>query len=256
MRPQRGIDGEESDGMDAVIITGISRGLGAALAAALLARGYDVVGVGRADNAALSGARYRFVACDLARPARIGALLEAPLRELAAARPESVTLVNNAAVAWPVARVGRIGDEEAEAAFATNVVAPLVLCNALLRVFADDAVARRIINVSSGAAQTPVAGAAAYGMAKAAIEMLTRAIAAECSAPRFRCITLRPGVFDTDMQAYMRSRDPREFPHVALFRGFKDDGLLKEPAQVAQRIAERLIAGDVEHGRTYTHADL
>jgi benzil reductase ((S)-benzoin forming) len=242
--------------MDAAIITGISRGLGAALAAELLARGCAVLGIGRTGNAALGGARYRFVECDLARPARIGAVVEPALRELAATNPEAVTLVNNAAVAWPIACVGRIGDAEAAAALATNATAPLVLCNVFLRVFADDAVARRIINVSSGAAQRAIAGGAVYGMSKAALEMLTQALAAESRAPRFRCITLRPGIFDTDMQAYMRSRDPGEFPDVTLFRGFKEGGLLKSPHDVAARIAERLVAADVEHGRTYTHADL
>ena len=242
--------------MHAAIITGTSRGLGEALAAELIARGFFVAGVGRSDSPRLAGERYRFVACDLAQPARIGATVEPLLRELAATGPDSVTLVNNAAVASPVACVGRLPDGEAEAALATNVVAPLALCNAFLRVFADDAVPRRIINISSGAAQTAIAGSAVYGMSKAAIEMLTRAIAAECKAPAFRCITLRPGIFDTDMQAYMRSRDPAEFPEVALFRGFKDGGLLKAPAEVAARIADRLIAAGVEHGRTYTHMDL
>jgi len=242
--------------MHAAIITGTSRGLGEALAAELVARGYFVAGVGRSDSARLGGERYRFVACDLAQPARIGAAVEPALRELAATEPESVTLVNNAAVAWPVGRVGRLPDGEAERALATNVAAPLALCNTFLRVFADDAVARRIINVSSGAAQTAIAGSAVYGMSKAALEMLTRAIAAECADPAFRCVTLRPGIFDTDMQAFMRSRDPAEFPDVAMFRGFKEGGLLKAPAEVAARIAERLIAADVEHGRTYTHTDL
>lgn len=242
--------------MHAAIITGTSRGLGEALAAELLSRGYFVAGVGRSDSARLAGPRYRFVECDLARPAHIGARVEAAMRDLAAAGPESVTLVNNAAIARPVACVGRLHDGEAEAALATNVVAPLALCNAFLRAFADDATPRRIINISSGAAQTAIAGSAVYGMSKAALEMLTRAIAAECTAPAFRCITLRPGIFDTAMQAYMRSHDPADFPDVALFRGFKDGGLLKAPAEVAARIVDRLIAAGVEHGRTYTHQDL
>jgi NAD(P)-dependent dehydrogenase (short-subunit alcohol dehydrogenase family) len=241
--------------MHAAIITGTSRGLGEALAAALVERGYFVVGVGRSDSARLASARYRFVACDFAQPAHIGAAVEPAIRELSTRAPESVTLVNSAAVAWPVGCIGRLPDAEAEAALATNVIAPLALCNAFLRVFADDAMPRRIINISSGAAQLAIAGSAVYSMSKAAVEMLTRAIAAECTAPNFRCITLRPGIFDTDMQAYMRSRDPAEFPDVALFRGFKDSGLLKEPADVAARIADRLIAADVEHGRTYTHQD-
>lgn len=242
--------------MHAAIITGTSRGLGEALAAQFVARGYRVVGIGRSDSARLAGPRYRFVECDLARPGGIPATVEPALRELAATASGSVTLVNNAAVAWPVACVGRLDDGEAQAALATNVAAPLALCNAFLRAFADDAIARRIINISSGAAQAAIAGSAVYSMSKAAIEALTRAIAAECTAPAFRCVTLRPGIFDTDMQAYMRSRDPAEFPDVALFRGFKDGGLLKTPAEVAARIIDRLVAQDVEHGRTYTHQDL
>ncbi len=242
--------------MHAAIITGTSRGLGEALAAELMARGYFVAGVGRSDSASLAGERYRFVECDLARPAHIAASVEPAMRELAATRPESVTLVNNAAIASPVACVGRLDDGEAQAALATNVVAPFALCNAFLRVFADDATPRRIINVSSGAAQTAIVGSAVYGVSKAALEMLTRAIAAECTAPAFRCITLRPGIFDTAMQAYMRSHDPADFPDVALFRGFKEGGLLKAPAEVAARIVDRLIDAGVEHGRTYTHHDL
>ena len=242
--------------MHAAIITGTSRGLGEALAAELVGRGYFVIGIGRSDSARLAGERYRFVACDFAQPAQISAAVEPAMRELANRGPESVTLVNNAAVPWPIAVVGRLADAEAEAALATNVVAPLALCNAFLRVFADDTTPRRIINVSSGAAQMAIAGSAVYSMSKAAVEMLTRAIAAECMAPAFRCITLRPGIFDTDMQAFMRSRDPEQFPQVALFQGFKDGGLLKAPADVAARIVDRLIAADVEHGRTYMHQDL
>jgi len=242
--------------MHAVIITGTSRGLGEALAAELLARGQVVLGIGRSDSPRLAGPTYRFVECDLAQPERIGATVGPALRELAATGPAAVTLVNNAAVAWPVACVGRLADAEAAAALATNVAAPLALCNAFLRAFADPELPRRIVNVSSGAAQTAIAGSAVYSMSKAALEMLTRAIAAECTASAFRCVTLRPGIFDTDMQAYMRSHDPAEFPDVALFRGFKDSGALKPPAEVAARIADRLIAGDVEHGRTYTHQDL
>ena len=242
--------------MHAAIITGTSRGLGEALAAELLAGGFFVVGIGRSDSARLGRERYRFVACDLARPAPIGAVVEPALRDLAARAPASVTLVNNAAVAWPVAYVGHLDDGEAAAALATNVTAPLALCNAFLRVFAEPATPRRIINISSGAAQTALAGSAVYSVSKAAIEMLTKAVAADHTAPAFRCITLRPGIFDTDMQAYMRSRDPAEIPSVALFRGFKDNGLLKSPADVAARIVERLVRRDVEHGRTYTHLDL
>ena len=52
--------------MRAAIVTGVSRGLGEALAADLLGRGFRVLGVGRTDSPRLAHDAYRFVACDLA----------------------------------------------------------------------------------------------------------------------------------------------------------------------------------------------
>ncbi|MEP7182132.1 MAG: SDR family NAD(P)-dependent oxidoreductase [Betaproteobacteria bacterium] len=240
----------------AAIVTGVSRGLGEALAADLLRRGFDVVGLGRGSSPKLAGARFRFVESDLAHPARIAAALVPALRELAARRPASVTLINNAAVAGPVGLIGRLDAAEVEAAIATNIAAPLVVADLFLRTFADDAVPRRVINISSGAAQRALAGSGAYSMAKAAIEMLTLSLAADHAAPNFRAIALRPGIFETAMQQFMRSRDPAEFPSVELFRGFKAQRLLKDPADVAARIVAKLVLEPVDHGRVYVHTDL
>jgi benzil reductase ((S)-benzoin forming) len=242
--------------MHAAIVTGVSRGLGEALAVAMLARGFAVVGVGRTESVKLKGKHYQHAACDLARPALIAAAVTPALRALAARRPQAVTLLNNAAVATPTGRIGHLDAAEIESALATNVAAPIVMADLFLRTFGEDATERRIINISSGAAQAAIAGSAVYSMSKAALEMLTHAIAAEHDAPRFRCISLRPGIFETGMQAYMRSRDPAEVPSVAMFRGFKENGLLKDPADVAARIVDRLVQGPVENGRTYSHTDL
>ena len=241
--------------MHAAIVTGVSRGLGEALAAAMLARGFAVLGVGRTASPRLKGKLYHHAACDLAQPALLAAAVTPPLRRLAAGKPTTVTLINNAAVATPTGLVGHLDAAAIASALATNTAAPVVMADLFCRSFPDDTVERRIINISSGAAQTAIAGSAVYSMSKAALEMLTRSIAAECSTPRFRCISVRPGIFDTGMQAYMRSRDPAEFPSVGLFRGFKENGLLKDPADVAARIVEKLVQGPIENGRTYSHTD-
>ncbi len=157
------------------------------------------------------------------------------LRALAETRPAAVTLINNAAVATPVGLIGRLDAAAVESAFATNVAAPLVMADLFCRAFPEAAPRRRIINVSSGAAQSAVAGSAAYCMSKAALEMLTRALVADHAATSLECITLRPGIFETGMQQFMRSHDPADFPSVGLFRGFKENGLLKDPADVARR---------------------
>lgn len=242
--------------MHAAIVTGVSRGLGEALARVLLERGSTVLGIGRAGSARLKGKRFHLATCDLAQPALVAASVAPALRELVAAKPSAVTLINNAAVATPVGLVGRLDAAEVEAALTTNIAAPLVLADLFCRAFPDEAMPRRIINVSSGAAQTAVAGSAVYCMSKAALEMLTRAIVADHPSPTLECISLRPGIFETGMQQFMRSRDPAEFPSVGLFRSFKENGLLKDPADVAAAIVDKMVFAKVENGRTYTHTDL
>ena len=142
--------------MHAAIITGVSRGLGEALAAQLLTRGWTVIGVGRKSAARLRGERYRFVNADLADVDAIEGKLSPPLTELATSSPSTVVCVNNAAVAGPIGIGGRIPHREIAASFAVNLVAPAAIANVFCRIFTDARQDRRIVNISSGAAQTPL----------------------------------------------------------------------------------------------------
>jgi benzil reductase ((S)-benzoin forming) len=239
-----------------VVVTGVSRGLGEQLALALLRRGFAVTGVGRGNSRRLSGQRYRFVACDLAASDTVEASLAHVFEEIAAARPDSVCVVNNAAVASPIAVTGRLDAQEFTASIAVNLVAPVLVSNVFCRVFKDFDGELRIINVSSGAAETPLPGAGAYCIAKSGVEMLTRVLAAEHKEHGFTAISLRPGIIDTGMQAFMRTHSQNEFPSADLFEGFWKGGQLVGAEIVAEKIARRLIVGDVEHGRTYNYRDL
>ena len=240
----------------AAIVTGVSRGLGEALAHALLERGYHVVGVGRTSAFRLAGPSYRFAQAELAQADRIDAMLEAPFTELAARRPEYVCLINNAAVGTPVGIHGRMASDAIAESLAINLAAPAALCNLFCRVFADDAVERRIINVSSGAASNAMPAMSGYCVAKAGLEMLTRVLATEKQGERFRAITIRPGVIDTGMQEQMRSQPKEVLPGVALFEGFHKGGQLVPPDTTAGVIVEKLVVAPVEHGRTYTYQEL
>lgn len=242
--------------MRAAIVTGVSRGLGEALASTLLERGYHVLGIGRASAARLTGPNYQFVAFDFAESANVGKVLTAPLAQLAAQRPEYACLINNAAVGTPVGVLGTLDAGEITGALAVNLAAPIALANLFCQIFADDAVERRIINVSSGAANNAMPGIANYCIAKAGLEMLTRALAAERQGDRFRAITVRPGVIDTGMQEYMRSRPKEVLPGVALFEGFYKGGQLVPPDTTARVIVDRLVVDPVEHGRTYSYQEI
>jgi NAD(P)-dependent dehydrogenase (short-subunit alcohol dehydrogenase family) len=242
--------------MHAAIVTGVSRGLGAALATELLERGFEVLGIGRASNPALNGEHYSFVRFDLADSARVDEALTPALSSLAERKPASVCLLNNAASIGAVGMLGRLAASEITSSLVVNLAAVLTLTNLFCRIFADPGMARRVINVSSGAAQNALPGESVYCVAKAGMEMLTRALAAEQQAAKFRAITVRPGVIDTDMQAFARSQSPDVLPSVELFRGFHRDGRLVPPAVVAAKIVDKLVVGEVEHGRTYSYQEL
>jgi len=241
--------------MHAAIVTGVSRGLGRALAAALLARDFAVLGVGRSSAAELRGS-YEFVRFDLARADDVDAALADAFTRLAGRAPDSACLVNNAALAGPVGTLGRLDAREVASSLAVNLAAVVTLVNLFCRVFTDSALPRRVINVSSGAAQNALPGESVYCVAKAGMEMLTRSLAAEQKDASFRAITVRPGVIDTDMQVFARSQSPDVLPSVELFKGFHRDGRLVPPDVVAAKIVDRLVVGEVEHGRTYSYAEL
>lgn len=241
--------------MIAAIVTGASRGLGEALVAELLERGCHVLGIGRTPPSGRAHDRYRFIRCDLAQTGALTAVIRPAFEAIAAGHPGSVCLINNAATAEQIGVLGCIEPADIAASLAVNLTAPVVLSNLFCRVF-DDAIERRIVNVSSGAAQSTLPGEALYCIGKAGLEMLTRSLAAENASPRFRAITVRPGIIDTQMQAFARAQSKDRLPSVELFKGFHAARQLVSPAVVARKIVDRLILAPVEHGRTYSYAEL
>jgi benzil reductase ((S)-benzoin forming) len=242
--------------MKAAIVTGVSRGLGESLAAALLARGFAVTGVGRTSAERLDGEHYRFVHCDLGQVPAIESTLAPVFGEIAAARPRSVCLINNAAVAGPVGALGTLDAASIEESLAVNLVAPLALVNLFCRSFADGSTQSLVINISSGAAASPLGGSGPYSIAKAGMEMLTRQTASEQTSPTFRAISVRPGIIDTGMQAYMRTLPREKYANVDMFRDFHASGQLVPPDVVAAKIVDRLVLGEVENGRCYSYKEL
>jgi len=242
--------------MRAAIVTGVSRGLGEALAVALLARGWSVTGVGRRSGARLGGDRYAFVRCDVGDVAGMEAVLATPFATVASTDPAVACLVNNAAVAEPIGVVGTLAPADILRALTVNLAAPMALANLFCRAFAAKRGDRRIVNVSSGAAERTIAGGALYCTAKAGLEMLTRATVADHPGSTLVAVTLRPGVIDTGMQTFMRTQAPAALPSVGMFRDFHAKGALVAPEVVAHKTVDRLIDGPVEPGRTYSYAEL
>jgi NAD(P)-dependent dehydrogenase (short-subunit alcohol dehydrogenase family) len=230
------------------LVTGSSSGIGAAVARRLLERGWTVIGMAR-RHVALSGGPYRHVTVDLADiAASCESIGRAVTPMLESERWSRIGLVNNAASGGLLGPIERIRPADLQRLLAVNVTAPVWLTGLLLR-HGPTSAARRIVNVSSGAAVRAFPGLAAYGGSKAALRMAGMVAAEELgSADRpppaldVAILSYEPGTVDTDMQREARSLSPDEFPWVGLFRLFSERGMLVPADAPAGEIVEFLEA--------------
>ena len=141
------------------LITGASRGLGRALADALL-RQADTTVLGISRHATIEHPRYQHQPLDLSDVEAV----ENNLYKLFVPRKDatSLTLINNAAVLGEIGYFGTHKSEHFNFVFDLNVVAPAMLMNGFLAAYGNLSVPRTILNISSGAAQRAVDGWGAY----------------------------------------------------------------------------------------------
>ena len=234
------------------IVTGHSRGLGAALTDALLQRGHHVLGISRKPKAAGDarpsppGATFDEWQADLAAPAATAERLEQWLRGLDGAAFESATLINNAAMLTPPGPLDRRTPQEIADGVRVGLEAPLLLAAAFLRATRDWRGQRRVLNISSGLGRRGMAAQAIYCAVKAGLDNASRAMALdEAARPNgARIVSLASGVIDTDMQTQLRSADPDGFPDQGAFIGMKTGGQLVSPADAAARVLAYLARAD------------
>ena len=147
-------------------------------------------------------------------------------------------LVNNAGDPGATKPIISLTLAEWQRAFDVNVTGAFLCSREALRDMARRK-RGRIVNVSSDAAAVPVPAMAPYSVAKAAVEHLTRLIAAEAGPSGVVAVALRPGIVDTRMQEEMRTRPPDAIPPElrAVFAAYKQRGRLVPPERPAQIIA-------------------
>jgi NAD(P)-dependent dehydrogenase (short-subunit alcohol dehydrogenase family) len=199
------------------LITGAGRGLGLALARALLADGWRVVADARrtghlaADLPGTTGPHAVVVPGDVTDPAHRDALAAAVGRLAPADEPRLDLLVNNASDLGPspLPRLSDVPLAAVRRVYETNVLAPL----ALVQLFLPPLRAARgtIVNISSDAAVETYPGWGAYGSSKAALDQLTAVLAAE--EPELAVYSVDPGDMRTEMhQAAFPGEDISDRP--------------------------------------------
>lgn len=188
-----------------VLITGASRGIGAAAARSFAAAGAQVALLARSGTeiGALAdeiGPAARAYACDVSDFAALAAAVQQAESDLG---PVGV-LVNNAGVISPIGRIAEIDP----AAWARVIDINLTGVFNGMRAVLPGMVARgggTILTVSSGAAHNPLEGWSHYCASKAGAAMLTRTLDLEYRAAGIRAMGLSPGTVATEMQVEIKA---------------------------------------------------
>lgn len=232
-----------------VFVTGTSSGIGQALAQALLAEGWNVIGLAR-RAVSFEHASYTHFNLDLGDAQSLQTFAETELTSLVTAKKwQRIGLVNNAAVLGSLKSLRVANPVELAQVFAVNVVAPLYLMGFLCRLVADD-VPLRIANISSGAATTGLPGLADYCGSKAALRLAGMSLAAEIERTEWSgntaVFSYEPGVVASEMQDVARAADPREFASQEFFQGIYDKGMLLSPAEVVAELVAFLASDPAE----------
>ncbi|MCA0197992.1 MAG: 3-oxoacyl-ACP reductase FabG [Proteobacteria bacterium] len=213
------------------LVTGASRGIGAAIADELAARGATVVGTATSDSGAdaigarLAGKGGHGRRLDVTDGASVEALIEAIGKE---SGPVSI-LVNNAGITRDNLLL-RMKDEDWQAILDTNLTSVYRTCKAVMRGMMK-ARKGRIVNIASVIGATGNAGQANYAAAKAGIIAFSKSLAKEIGSRNVTVNVVAPGFIDTDM-----TRDLPEDAKNAML-GQIALGRLGEPADIARAVA-------------------
>jgi 3-oxoacyl-[acyl-carrier protein] reductase len=185
------------------LVTGASRGIGAAIARKLAAEGAVVAAVYRskrsaaeevADGIRRAGGQAAIFQADVSDENAVNAMV----REVAARFGRIDILVNNAGV-FEAAAVGEISRELFQNEFLTHAWSVVAMTQAALPHFPKTG--GHIVNVSTSLVHEPGDGTAVYSAAKAAVEVLTRGFAMELGPRGMRVNAVAPAITRTDMTA-------------------------------------------------------
>ncbi|WP_327369932.1 3-oxoacyl-ACP reductase family protein [Streptomyces sp. NBC_01217] len=216
----------------AALVTGGSRGIGAAVALRLAEEGADVAltyetGAERAAGVVAqieaSGRRALAIQADSAVPERLTAAVD----ETAETFGGLDILVNNAGV-FLVGPLEDMGPEEIDRTLAVNVRAPFVASRAAARHMGRGG---RIVSIGSNVAERAVfPGFALYAMSKTALAGMTKGLARELGPRAITVNLVHPGPTDTDA-------NPADGPDAAVIAGFTALGRYAQAAEIAATVA-------------------
>ncbi|MFN3997808.1 SDR family NAD(P)-dependent oxidoreductase [Algoriphagus sp.] len=216
-----------------LILTGHTKGLGKAILDKFLSlENYQIVAISR-TSLDLGNFRVTEIKLDLNDLEGV----DAKLSDLfPAGEYEKVILINNAGWIGEIKPVGKLQPSAIQKVMNLNLLAPMILSNAFVKVYSKTIGQKLICNISSGAAHKPLPGWAEYCSSKAGLAMFSKVAAEDFKEKGFRVFSLAPGIIDTEMQAEIRKADLSDFPAWDRFVSYKSEGQLSTAEEIAEKV--------------------
>ncbi|GAB2834277.1 3-oxoacyl-ACP reductase FabG [Comamonas piscis] len=213
------------------LVTGASRGIGAAIAQSLGAAGYQVIGTATTEDGAakISQALSAFAGSrGVALDVNNGAAVEALIDDLVKTQGGLHVLVNNAGITRDTLAM-RMKDEDWDAVLGTNLKAVFCASRAAIRPMMKQRFGR-IISITSVVGASGNAGQANYAAAKAGVAGMTRSLAKELGSRGITVNCVAPGFIETDMTAQLPEEQKKALQsQIAL-------GKLGQPQDIANAV--------------------
>jgi len=221
------------------VITGVTRGLGLAMARQMATSGERVIVLCRRsmpelqELASKHGTDWYEILVDLSdkeQTISAGQALGTLLQEV-----DKSYMVLNAGVVNPILPADQLLDlDSISTAFTVNIVTPIYLTACFLQA-TKQASDRRLMLISSGAGRNASHSWGVYCATKAAMDRYAEAVSLE-GHPNLRVSSVAPGIVDTPMQETIRSTPEEVFPQRKKFVDFHQTGALASPETTARNL--------------------
>ncbi len=212
-----------------VLITGISSGLGLALAKAYLKSDWAVYGLSRTEPKTLSNQdNFHFAKVDLAQTAAIPQKLEKLIHQV----KDFDLVILNAGIIGSFGDMSEVPLSTMQEVMEVNLWANKIILDTLMN---NKVRLRQVVAISSGASTSGARGWNAYGISKAALNMLISLYAKE--QPETHFCALAPGVIDTKMQDYLCNLERgKDYRILEILKEKRSTPEMPEPDEAAENL--------------------
>jgi NAD(P)-dependent dehydrogenase (short-subunit alcohol dehydrogenase family) len=218
------------------MIVGGSKGLGKSLVEQYQTLDYDVWECSR------TGDGQQHLTVDLSRRESAIDLMDSLFAQRSKEPYDEVLLIVNAAMLDPIGPLASSEPKEWWQHIDVNLTMPISIFGRFQTHFNAKNAHKIAAFVSSGASSGPMDGWSLYCASKAGVDHFLRSMALEQTRNQtpIKCVSLNPGIMDTEMQATIRESSADDFSQVERFRSFKTEGALIAPDVVALNIVYAL----------------